>query len=185
MPALPAARLSPFVTERELPFWQDILPLGERRFWHVHMPVFCPGEKSGGMHLVLSGSFRAVAFSRSGQQRTLWIMRAHSLIGEVSLLTDSAAIYLMECEDEGETVFFPARPCGKRFFPPIPKWDSASCAFWRSSCASRVRIRKRGTSCPPEKGWGTFCCTEAAKQVALCAYHTLNWRNFWDCTGSP
>lgn len=121
MPALPAARLSPFVTERELPFWQDILPLGERRFWHVHMPVFCPGEKSGGMHLVLSGSFRAVAFSRSGQQRTLWIMRAHSLIGEVSLLTDSAAIYLMECEDEGETVFFPRATLREKILPAHPE----------------------------------------------------------------
>ena len=121
MPALPAARLSPFVTERELPFWQDILPLGERRFWQVHMPVFCPGEKSGGMHLVLSGSFRAVAFSRSGQQRTLWIMRAHSLIGEVSLLTDSAAIYLMECEDEGETVFFPRATLREKILPAHPE----------------------------------------------------------------
>ena len=120
LPNPTAARFSPSVTERELSFWQDILPLGERRFWPSHAPIFRQGEHSEGVHFILSGSFRSVVFGRSGQQRTLWIMREHSLIGEVSMLTDSPAIYLMECENSGETVFFPRKELLEKILPNHP-----------------------------------------------------------------
>ncbi|MBD5646383.1 MAG: Crp/Fnr family transcriptional regulator [Desulfovibrio sp.] len=120
MPHPRAALLAPVVTAAEFAAWESILPLGERRFWQAHAMIYRPGESSAGVHFCLSGTFRAVAFGKSGQQRTLWLMRAHSIIGEISMFTDSSAIYSMECRDAGETVFFSRRQLVGELLPKEP-----------------------------------------------------------------
>ena len=120
MASVPAARLSPAADAAELPFWEKVFPFGQRRVWAAGASLLCQEEKAEGIHFILSGDFRAVVFGRSGQQRTLWIMRKHSLIGEVSMLTNSPAIYLMECGEKGETVFFPRRVLLEEVLPAYP-----------------------------------------------------------------
>lgn len=121
MPHPAAARLSPVITAAEFTAWEAILPLGERRFWQAGSMLYRPGDKSAGIHFCFSGTFRATAFGRAGQQRTLWLMRAHSIIGEIAMFTDSQAIYFMECQDAGETIFFGRRLLVEKLLPAHPR----------------------------------------------------------------
>jgi len=120
VPPQNTARHSPSVSSEELPAWLDILPLGTRMAWAESAPILLPETKSEGLHFVLSGQFHAVVYGRSGQQRTLWLMEKHSLIGEIGMLADAPAIYLMECRTAGETVFFQRRTLLENILPAHP-----------------------------------------------------------------
>lgn len=90
---LPLASLSPRVSGPELIAWEKIFPLGQKMTWGPHSQVFSLKTRVPGLHFILSGRFRCYAITADGKQRTVWIMRENSLMGDVALFNDTRPIY--------------------------------------------------------------------------------------------
>lgn len=115
-----SVKLSPALTGEEIKAWEHVFDEGEKCRWQADAAIYKPGDISAGIHFCLSGTYRTTAFSLTGKQRTLWLMRANSLIGEIAMLTDTRTIYFMECQESGETMFFARKKLFEKIFPQNP-----------------------------------------------------------------
>ena len=114
---LPLASLSPRVSGPELIAWEKIFPLGQKMTWGPHSQVFSLKTRVPGLHFILSGRFRCYAITADGKQRTVWIMRENSLMGDVALFNDTRPIYIMESETQASTIFFSRRVLVETILP--------------------------------------------------------------------
>ena len=106
MACLEAPRLSPILTPDEFETWKPLLDVGKRQKWKEGQMLIPADTKCEGLYISLSGAYMAVAYGKKGQVNCLWIMGAHCLIGEIAMLTGKRAIYNMQCQSCGETIYF-------------------------------------------------------------------------------
>lgn len=137
-------RFTPRIETAALPFWKEVLPLGERRHWPVHSQIFKPDMLADGIHYMLSGRLKAMALSSNGLQRVLWYMGPDTLIGEISTLTKRPCIYFMEADEDSETCFFSQHLLFHTIFPRHPEVSASlmrilACKLYQQSRDTTAR----------------------------------------------